>query len=59
MPIFEYACRACGKEFEALVRSSDTPQCPCGSTDLQKKLSTPVTQKYTPGENAASRGTGK
>ncbi len=40
MPIYEYACRKCGHEFETLVRSSDTPDCPkCASTQLEKKLS--------------------
>lgn len=40
MPIYEYACRACGHEFETLVRSSDVPACAsCSSTDLEKKLS--------------------
>lgn len=42
MPIFEYACAACGKEFETLVRgSSPAVECPsCHGTDLRKKLST-------------------
>lgn len=40
MPIFEYACRQCGNEFETLVRASDTPCCSrCSSEDLDKKLS--------------------
>lgn len=41
MPIFEYACRSCGTEFETLVRaSSPAPECPsCHSSELQKKLS--------------------
>jgi putative FmdB family regulatory protein len=40
MPIFEYACRACGHEFETLVRASETPSCAgCGSPELDKKLS--------------------
>lgn len=41
MPIYEYACSACGKEFEKLLRqSSAAPECPdCHSTRLQKKLS--------------------
>ena len=40
MPIYEYACRACGKEFESLVRTGETPECPaCASQDLEKLLS--------------------
>jgi putative FmdB family regulatory protein len=40
MPIYEYACRACGHEFETLVRGADTPSCArCASPDLDKKLS--------------------
>lgn len=44
MPIFEYKCRKCSFEFEALVRNADSlPEegCPeCGSKELQKLLST-------------------
>lgn len=41
MPIYEYQCASCGKEFEILVRnSSAVPQCPaCSGTELRKKLS--------------------
>ena len=41
MPIYEYTCNGCGKEFEALVRSSSpAPECPeCHSTELHKRLS--------------------
>jgi putative FmdB family regulatory protein len=40
MPIFEYECRACGREFEQLVRTGDVPACPgCTSRDLTKLLS--------------------
>jgi putative FmdB family regulatory protein len=40
MPIFEYACRDCGHEFEKLTRSSEQPACPrCASIQLDKKLS--------------------
>jgi putative FmdB family regulatory protein len=40
MPIYEYACHQCGREFEALVRSSTVPECPaCHSTDLERQLS--------------------
>ena len=40
MPIYEYACRACGNEFETLVRGGETPSCSrCASSELEKKLS--------------------
>lgn len=40
MPLFEYACRECAHEFEALVRGSETPACPaCHATSLDRKLS--------------------
>lgn len=40
MPIHEFACRQCGREFEALIRSSTVAECPqCHSTELDKKLS--------------------
>jgi putative FmdB family regulatory protein len=40
MPLYEYACKDCDHEFEALVRASETPACPsCHSTELQRRLS--------------------
>jgi putative FmdB family regulatory protein len=41
MPIFEYRCRACAHEFEALILpQTPPPQCPkCNSADLEKLLS--------------------
>jgi len=44
MPIFEYECSSCGKEFELLLRkSSIAPECPgCSGTQLRKKLSAPA-----------------
>ena len=44
MPIFEYACKKCAKEFETLVRpNGDAPACPaCQSTELEKLLSIPA-----------------
>jgi putative FmdB family regulatory protein len=40
MPLYEYQCRACKHEFEALVRTQDpAPACPsCKSGDLEKLL---------------------
>ena len=41
MPLFEYACKRCGHQFETLVRGSDRPKCPeCGGGRLKKLLST-------------------
>ncbi|MBN1425939.1 zinc ribbon domain-containing protein [Candidatus Fermentibacteria bacterium] len=41
MPIYEYACRACGHEFEKLLlRSSQVVACPaCEGVELEKKVS--------------------
>jgi len=40
MPLFEYTCKACGTQFETLVRKGDTPSCPaCASEDLEKVVS--------------------
>jgi len=41
MPLFDFVCRACGTEFEFLVRGGEKPVCPrCQGTDLAKQLST-------------------
>jgi putative FmdB family regulatory protein len=43
MPLFDYRCRKCGNEFEALVRPQDAapPSCPaCHATDLERQLPT-------------------
>ena len=49
MPIFEYACKSCGKEFEALVLpTTDAPKCPaCASTELEKLISSPAIKSET------------
>ena len=41
MPLYDFVCRACQHQFEALVRGSDAPTCPeCRSQDLERLLST-------------------
>ena len=43
MPIYEYTCRACGHEFEHLVRGDAKPACPaCGKLRLGKRFSVPA-----------------
>lgn len=43
MPIYEYRCSACRRDFEDLVTSSSPPVCPaCGSTVLEKLVSLPA-----------------
>ena len=42
VPLYDYACQQCGREFEFLVRAGDTsaPQCPnCHSTSIERLLS--------------------
>ena len=41
MPIFEYQCTECGREFEELVSSSEAKiACPnCGTDKVNRKLS--------------------
>jgi len=50
MPIFEYVCKQCEHEFEALVYGTEKPECPkCHSKKLTAQLS------YSPcGEGASS-----
>lgn len=42
MPIYEYACKACGHQLEAMQKMSDAPlrDCPaCGKAELEKQIS--------------------
>ena len=40
MPIYEYGCEKCGRDFEELVFGEETPPCPhCGSTETHKLMS--------------------
>ncbi|MDE2362592.1 MAG: zinc ribbon domain-containing protein [Hyphomicrobiales bacterium] len=40
MPLYAYRCDDCGKQFETLVRSGETPECPvCQSAHLARQLS--------------------
>jgi putative FmdB family regulatory protein len=51
MPIYEYACRACAHDFEALVFGSERAECPaCGAKDVEKRFSA-----FAVGGNGATR----
>lgn len=40
MPIYEYKCKKCGKDFEELVFGDECPPCPaCGSQKTEKLMS--------------------
>jgi len=45
MPFYEYQCKSCGHELEAMQKVSDSPlkKCPhCGKSQLQRLMSAPV-----------------
>jgi len=45
MPVYEYACRKCGHEFEELVFGDEKPVCPkCKAAKPEKKFSVFGTQ---------------
>lgn len=52
MPIYEYSCQNCGKEFELLIRGDEKPACPaCGDTQLVRAFSAPAA--HTSGPSSA------
>ena len=58
MPIHEYACRDCQRDFEMLVRHDTVLQCPgCQSTALERRLSVFATAGST-SEQAAPMAAG-
>lgn len=63
MPIYEYHCEDCGKEFEKLMSFSDpnvnTPECPaCKSNHTRKRLSTVAAFSNRSGSSTGSSGCG-
>ncbi len=44
MPLYEYVCETCQKEFEALVHDGEEVECPhCQGRELHRNLSLPAT----------------
>jgi putative FmdB family regulatory protein len=56
MPLYEFKCLACSREFETLVRPGTEPSCPaCGGTNLERLISTSFSVKGNPGLSPAAR----
>jgi putative FmdB family regulatory protein len=52
MPVYEYACKKCGHEFEELVFGDEKPVCPkCKAGAPEKKFSVFGTQGESSGES--------
>ena len=50
MPIYEYVCKSCKHEFEALLRSSKSadPACEsCGGSKVERRMSMPAVKTET------------
>ena len=62
MPLYEYRCRKCEHEFEAIVsgRSGDEVQCPeCSADNIDRLIGLPARGKVTDGTSATNcRGDG-
>ncbi len=59
MPIYEYACQACGHRLEAMQKMNDAPltECPaCGKPQLQKLMSAAAGFSVKGGSGAAPSG---
>jgi putative FmdB family regulatory protein len=54
MPLYAYRCRSCDHQFETLVRTDETVECPsCGAQDLEQQLSL-VAKPASGGPDAAA-----
>ncbi|MCH5277137.1 MAG: zinc ribbon domain-containing protein [Desulfovibrionaceae bacterium] len=62
MPMYEYQCKSCMREFEELVFGDERPVCPhCHSANTEKLVSRPCACRReggTPGEFGASASGG-
>lgn len=57
MPIYEYMCDKCGREFEELVFDDAPPSCPqCGAARTRKLMSRPCRHSGGDGDDASARG---
>ena len=42
MPLYEFACDACGETFEALAKPGETATCPSCGAEGARRLFTPI-----------------
>jgi len=57
MPLFDFACRACGHQVELLVKADVVPECPdCGAAGMVKLVSAPAAPGTSKAKLAAARG---
>ena len=43
MPLYDYHCPACSRDFELLVLGGDVPECPgCKSRKVERRMSVPA-----------------
>ena len=53
MPIYEYACPSCGREFEELIRGDEQPVCPsCGQSQVERQMSVPAAHTAGPANSS-------
>jgi putative FmdB family regulatory protein len=56
MPLYDFRCRGCGAEFEALVRPPAATSCPaCAGADLERLLSSFSVSVRSEGLSPAAR----
>ena len=56
MPLYDFRCKACGAEFEALVRPPAAPACPaCAGVDLERLQSSFSFSVRSDGLSSAAR----
>ncbi len=57
MPLYEYSCKACAHQFELLVRTGETPECPaCRARVPDRRFSVFAAHSANPQSAGASTG---